>query len=131
MGPNLATPRLRATLTALLLVAAGIFGMLTYSVTRRTREIGLRMAVGAAPGAVTRMVIREMLGVTAAGMVVGVLGALASGALIRNLLFGIEPTDPATFMLVGLFVLLMAGAASYVPARRAARIDPVVTLKQA
>jgi putative ABC transport system permease protein len=137
IGTSVSEPRFRSVLlsafalTALSLVAAGLFGVLMYSVTRRTREIGVRMAVGATPAAVSRLVILEMLMVTVAGMVPGVSGAVAAAGLIRNLLFEIEPTDPTPFAIAGLAVLLVSGAASYVPARRAARIDPAVTLKSA
>ena len=135
IGTSVSEPRFRSVLltafalTALLLVAAGLFGVLMYSVTRRTREIGVRIAVGAAPATVSLLIIREMLIVTVAGMVVGMSGAVAAAALMRNLLFGIEPTAPMPFAIAAFAVLLVCGAASYVPARRAARIDPVVTLK--
>lgn len=105
------------------------FGVLMYSVARRTREIGVRMAVGAAPAVVVLLIVREMLTMTIAGMAVGVTGALAAAALIRNLLFAIDPTDPTTFAFASGLVLLICSAASFVPARRAARIDPAVTLK--
>jgi putative ABC transport system permease protein len=135
IGFSVSEPRFRAALiatfavTALLLVAAGLFGVLMYSVARRTREIGVRMAVGAAPAAVVLLVIREMLAMTVAGVAVGLTGALATAAVIRNLLFAIAPTDPATFAFAAGLVLVICVAASYVPARRAARIAPAVTLR--
>jgi predicted permease len=135
IGFSVSEPRFRAALlaafalTALLLVAAGLFGVLMHSVARRTREIGVRMAVGAAPAAVVLLVVREMLTMTIAGLVVGLMGALAAAVLIRNLLFAIEPTDPATLAFATGLVLLICGAASYVPARHAARIAPALTLR--
>jgi putative ABC transport system permease protein len=114
---------------ALVLVATGILGVLMYSVTRRTKEIGLRMALGALPVAVAGLVVRQVLAVTAVGLVLGLAGALALTGLMRNLLFGIEPTDPAVFAAAGAVLVGIALIASYLPARRAARLDPLVALR--
>jgi putative ABC transport system permease protein len=131
---SVAEPRFRSVLfgvfaaVALVLVITGLLGVLTYSVTRRTKEIGIRVALGAAPGAVARMVVRQGLAVTTAGLVAGLAGALALTQLMRGLLFEIEPTDPGIFMLVTTALVFVALAVSYVPARRAARVDPIVAL---
>jgi putative ABC transport system permease protein len=132
---SVSEPRFRTMLfgafaaTALLLVATGVFGVLAFSVTRRTREIGLRMALGAVPGTVTRLIMREMLGFTVVGVAIGLAGAVAGARLIRTMLFGIEPTDPVAFATTALFLLVLSAAASYLPARRAARVDPLTALR--
>lgn len=131
---SVAEPRFRSALfglfamVALALVATGLLGVLTYSVTRRTKEIGVRVALGATPRAVARLVMWQGLSVTAAGLAIGLGVALALTRLMRNLLFAIEPTDPAVFALVAAALLVLALTASYLPARRAARVDPIVAL---
>jgi predicted permease len=116
-------------LVALLLAAIGIHGVLGYAVALRTREIGLRMALGADAGLVVRMVMREGLTLAIAGLVLGLAGALALTRTLATLLFGVSATDPVTFVIVSLFLLLVAAAASGLPAWRAARIDPVIALR--
>src|SRR6185437_4280001 len=114
---------------AMMLAAAGIYGVLAGSVAERTREIGLRGAVGATPGNLLMLVVRHGLGLAAVGVVIGLAGALASTRLLRALLFGIGPTDP--WMLggaaAGLFAI--AAIACAVPAWRAVRVDPVTALR--
>jgi putative ABC transport system permease protein len=115
--------------TALLLVAVGIYGVMSLSVNASTQEFGIRMALGAQPGDVFRLVVGEGMGIAAAGMAAGVLGALAVTRFLRTLLFETSPFDPATFVGVTLVLGSAAFAACYVPARRATRVDPMVTLR--
>jgi predicted permease len=130
----LARPRLLTVLLGsfgllgLLLGAIGIYGVLGYVVTQRHREIGVRMALGAHPRSVLGMIVRSGLGLAAAGLSIGLLGAFALSRYLRGILFGIEPTDPFTFALVALVLLCVAALASWLPARRAASVDPVEAL---
>ncbi|HVS14577.1 MAG TPA: ABC transporter permease [Thermoanaerobaculia bacterium] len=118
------------SLVAVLLVAVGLYGLIAYWVSRRTREIGLRVALGASPREVVAMVVRQGAVLTGVGLVVG--GGLAFGVaqLLRGILLGVEPGDPATFLLAALALLIVTLAANVVPARRAARVDPMVALRQ-
>lgn len=114
---------------ALALAGVGIFGMMHYSVAQRTQEIGIRMALGARPGSVVRMVLREAAVLVAAGVGFGWAGSIGLMRLIRNLLFGVSAGDPLT--LAGVAALLMAIAllACSIPARRAAKVDPMLALR--
>jgi putative ABC transport system permease protein len=114
---------------ALALAAVGIYGVMSYSVARRRGEIGIRMALGAKPGDVLRLVMGEALGVAAAGAAAGLAAALALTRLMRGLLYGVGATDPATFAGVCAVLTLVALAATYIPARRAVRIDPLTALR--
>jgi putative ABC transport system permease protein len=116
-------------LMAVFLAALGIFGVMSYAVVQRSREIGIRVALGARPADVLRMVLVHAAGLVAGGVVAGLLGSLALSRTIRSLLFELSPTDPAT--LGGMSALLAAVAllASYLPARRATRVDPVIALR--
>ncbi|HUE02957.1 MAG TPA: ABC transporter permease [Bryobacteraceae bacterium] len=114
---------------ALLLAAAGIYGVMNYAVARRTREIGIRMSLGANRAAVLLMVFQQAIAQTLAGAVAGMAGALALGRLMAKMLYGVQPADPLTFGCVALVLALAALPATYVPARRASRIDPVVALR--
>jgi ABC-type lipoprotein release transport system permease subunit len=116
-------------LAALVLAMAGVFGVLAYSVAQRTREIGMRLALGATGGKVLGMVLGQGLVTAAIGTVVGFLGSFLLTRTLRSLLFEVSPNDPATVVGVALFLLLAAMAASYVPARRAAGVDPGVALR--
>jgi len=107
----------------------GIYGVISYMVSQRTREIGVRMAVGAQRGDVLRMVIRDGMFVTGAGMAVGIGGALALTRLMRNLLFQITPNDPATYLGVTVILATIGLVACWVPGRRAMRIDPMAALR--
>jgi ABC-type antimicrobial peptide transport system permease subunit len=114
---------------ALVLAALGIYGVLAYSVAQRTREIGVRMALGARESTVATMVVRESLGVVGIGLAIGIVGALALTRVLASLLFDISPTDPLTFVAVTLGLGAVAVAASYLPARRASSVDPIVALR--
>ncbi len=113
---------------ALLLATIGIYGVLSYSVSQRTREIGIRMALGATRGIVLRGIMREGVLISAAGVVVGVAGSLACMQLIGNLLFGVNPTDLATYVAIALVLFAVALCATLIPARRATKVDPIVAL---
>lgn len=116
---------------ALLLSGIGLYGLLAYGVTRRTQEIGLRMALGAARGRVQWMILRESLTLAVIGLLAGVPLALGGTKILTSLLFGLDARDPATLVGASLFMIGLAAAAGYLPARRAARIDPLVALRTA
>jgi putative ABC transport system permease protein len=113
---------------AAVLAGVGIHGVLSTVVGRRTAEIGLRMALGAAPGSVLRLVIGHGLKLSAAGMALGVMGTIGLSRALGSLLVGVTATDPATLVAVAILYLVIAGTASWLPARRAAAIDPAVAL---
>jgi predicted permease len=115
--------------TALLLAAIGIYGVLHFAVTRRTREIGIRMALGAARGDVIRLILGRSLAFAGVGLVLGIGGAVAAGRLTGALLAGVGPTDPVTFLAVALIFGLVALLASVIPARRATRVDPMEAVR--
>ena len=114
---------------ALVLAAVGLYGLLAHVAAQRRREFGVRLAVGAAPWQVVALVLRSGLGLTGAGIVIGVAGALAAGRLLRGLVFGVATSDPATLAVAAAVILAAAAVASAVPARRAAAVDPAVTLR--
>lgn len=114
---------------ALLLAALGIYGVLAYAVSRRTREIGVRIALGAGVGDVLRLVLRQGLWLAGVGVAAGFAGALAAAHSLRSFLYGIQPLDPLTFAVVGGVLVLVALLACWLPARRATRVDPVVALR--
>ena len=114
---------------ALALAAAGIYGVISYTASRRTHEIGIRIALGAAAGDVLRMVLRRTLVLTGAGVMLGTAGALAVTRVLAKFLFEVRPTDPATFAAVGVLLAAVALLAGLIPARRASRVDPVEALR--
>jgi len=114
---------------ALLLAGVGLFGLMSYAVTRRTREIGIRMALGSKAAAVLRLVLRESLLLSVVGVIVGVPCALAATHLFSHFLFGVEPTDPVTLMFTFSALLIVGMIAGYLPARRAATTDPMIALR--
>ena len=115
--------------TALLLSAIGIYGVLSYTVVQRTKDIGIRMALGATRSTIVRDVLGHGLLLTAVGLGIGLAGALVGARLIRSLLYGIAPTDMVTFVAVSVVLTAVALTASYVPARRASRVDPMIALR--
>ena len=135
LSGTMARPRLYAfllggyALLALLLAAVGLYGVIAYSVAQRTHEIGVRVALGATTGGVMRAVLGQGLALTGAGMVLGLLGALAVARVLRGLLFGVGPADLATYAAAAVLMLAVSVAACYVPARRAARVDPMLALR--
>jgi putative ABC transport system permease protein len=116
-------------ITALLLATAGVFGVMAYSVSRRTREIGVRVALGADPSDVLKMILSQGLRTIFIGVAIGIAGSLALTRTVQSLLFGVTPTDPLTFGGVTLLLVGIALLACYIPARRATRVDPMIALR--
>ena len=135
VSESVAEPRFRTMLlgvfavTALLLAAIGVYGLISYSVAQRTREIGIRVALGARPAQVIRPIVREGMTLAVIGVVLGLAGALAATRVVAAFLFGIEATDPLTFGAVAALLLVVALVASYVPSRRALKVDPLTALR--
>jgi predicted permease len=115
--------------TALLLATAGIYSVTAYAVARRTREIGVRMALGATPSEILRMILRDGVFTTAIGVTLGIAGSLFVTRAMESLLFGVSPTDPVTFAGITSVLVLVTLAACWIPARRATRVDPLVALR--
>jgi ABC-type antimicrobial peptide transport system permease subunit len=114
---------------ALLTAAGGIYGVLSYTVNQETREIGIRLALGAQPRDVLRLVIKQGLKMALAGLVIGLLAAAAFTRVLQSLLFGVTATDALTFALVSLLLGAVALLACWIPARRATRVDPLIALR--
>jgi predicted permease len=132
---SLVTERILATLggsfglLALIVAGLGVFGVLAFQVARRTNELGLRMALGATPGAMTRLVLREVAWIVLPGIAIGAGGALLVTGLARGILFDLTPTEPRLFLAAALVLATAAALAGWVPARRAARVDPLIALR--
>ena len=132
---SIARPRLTAVAmsifagAALLLAALGVYGIVAYSVSQRSREFGIRVALGAKPSQIIGMVVGQNLRIVALGLGVGLLAAIPATRLLRGLLYQVGPNDPATFVAIGVMLSVVAIVASYLPARRGTQVDPVVTLK--
>lgn len=136
MAEIVSAPRFRTMLLSIFaalavgLAMAGVYAVVSFMVTRRRGEIGLRMALGANAFDVQKMVLRQGIWMALAGLVLGIAGALAASHWLGSLLFGVRPTDPATYGAAAAVIVVVTLAASYVPARRAARVDPLVALRQ-
>jgi macrolide transport system ATP-binding/permease protein len=129
-GPRLAAGMATAFgLLALLLATMGLYSVMTYAVSQRTREIGIRMALGAQAGAVLRMEVWRGLQLALVGATLGLAAAFGLTRIMKNLLFNVSPTDPATFALIVLLLVAVALIASYIPARRAAKVDPLLAIR--
>jgi putative ABC transport system permease protein len=114
---------------ALLLATIGVYGVMAYSVAQRRHEIGIRMAMGARPADVLRLVVRQGMRLVAVGLAIGAALSLAASRWVASVLYGVDPRDPLTLGLVALFLGAVVLVASFLPARRAARVDPVATLR--
>ncbi len=136
VGRSLAEEKLLAKLAgffgalALLLATIGLYGVISYSVARRTNEIGIRMALGARPAAILRGVLGESLAMTAAGLALGLVAALGCGRLVVNQLYGVTPGDPLLIGGAAVILIATAVAASFLPARQAALVDPLIALRE-
>ena len=136
LSQGVSAPRFRTLLLGLLaglavcLAMAGVYGVMAYVVSQRSSEIGLRMALGASSGDVLGLVLRHAMTLAAIGLVIGLAGAMAATRLLSSLLFEVKATDPLTYGAVAVLLGVVAFAASYIPARRASRLDPVIALRQ-
>ncbi|HET7565979.1 MAG TPA: FtsX-like permease family protein, partial [Gemmatimonadaceae bacterium] len=136
VSSSIARPRFMTMLlslfasVALVLAAVGLYAVMAYAVSRRTHEIGIRMALGAREGEVARMVVKHGLVLALAGIAIGLVGGVALHRLIASQLFDVSATDPLTLAAVSALVAIIACVACYVPARRAARVDPVIALRE-
>ncbi len=116
-------------LIALILASIGVYGVLSYSVSQRTQEIGVRMALGAGRPDVLRLVVGQGLKLAGAGIVIGIAGAALVTPAIETVLYNVTPTDPLSFVGVAVFLMAVSATASYLPARRAMAVDPIVAIR--
>ena len=135
LASSVAEPRFRTYLlgafagTALLLAVIGVYGLVSYSVSQRTREIGIRVALGASSSQVVGPIVRHGMVLAVTGVAIGLIGALFTARVVASFLYGVEPTDPLTFAAVAVLLLGVAFVASYLPSRRALRVDPLTALR--
>jgi putative ABC transport system permease protein len=135
MGQGLWAPRMGAALLAvfgglaLVLAIIGVYGVLSYSVNQQTREIGIRMAMGAQTGRVLNLVVGQGMRLAGAGLLLGLIVAFASMRVLSTLLYGVSAHDPLTFIFVSVVLALAAALACYIPARRATKVDPIIALR--
>jgi putative ABC transport system permease protein len=136
LAENVAAPRFRTLMlgifaaVAVCLAMAGVYGVMAYLVSQRSNEIGLRMALGASPRDISGLVLREGMLLAGAGLVLGLAGAIAATRLLTSILFEVKPGDPTTYAAVAVLLAIVALAASYIPAHRASKVDPLVALRQ-
>jgi putative ABC transport system permease protein len=116
-------------LVALFMAALGLYGVISYSVAQRTQEIGIRMALGAESGSLLALVVRQGLRLAGVGVLIGLILAVVCGRLLENQFFGVNPLDPVTFVSISAALLAAASLASYIPARRATKVDPLEALR--
>jgi ABC-type antimicrobial peptide transport system permease subunit len=114
---------------ALVLASVGLYGVISFAVSQRTREIGVRMALGAKPPDILRFIVGQGVGLSVVGTILGILGALGATRYLASLLYGVRPVDPFTFVIVAVLLGLVALVACYIPARRASHVDPMVALR--
>jgi putative ABC transport system permease protein len=119
----------RSLASALILAVVGLYGLIAYAVTRRTHEIGIRMALGAQPTDVLRSILNQGMLLTLAGLAIGGLGSVAFVRLLKTLLYGVNANDGTTYATVGILLVVVTLIAVYVPARRASKVDPMVSLR--
>ena len=137
LDASLASRRFSAVLVAgfaggaLLLASIGIYGLLAYMVGQRSREIGLRMALGAQPDDILKLFLRKGVALAGVGIVAGVVVSASTASMMASLLYGVRPHDPAVFLIVPLLLFAVAVLASYLPARRATKVDPMIVLREA
>ena len=137
LDASLASRRFSANLVAgfaggaLLLASIGIYGLLAYMVGQRSREIGIRMALGARRDDILRMFLRKGVALAGVGIVAGVVVSASTASMMASLLYGVRPHDPAVFLIVPLLLFAVAVLASYLPARRATKVDPMIVLREA
>jgi putative ABC transport system permease protein len=134
---SLATRRFSANLVggfaglAMLLASIGIYGLLAYMVGQRSQEIGIRMALGAGRGSVLKLFLQKGIVLAGLGIVIGMVVSASTASMMTSLLYGVRPHDPAVFLIVPLLLLVVAALASYLPARRATKVNPMTALRQA
>jgi putative ABC transport system permease protein len=136
LSQNVAAPRFRTLLFAVFaglavcLAMAGVYGVMAYAVAQRSKEIGLRIALGASTSSVLRLILGQGLALAGLGLGMGLVAAVAGTRLLKSTLFGVQPNDPVVYLAVAVLLGIVALVASFVPARRAARIDPLIAIRQ-